>query len=121
VAARAARDEGSATIETALALPSLLMLTLALCGLLTGLAMQIRCVDAARLAARATVRGESETAVRDTITAELPRGKVAITSTAGFVHVEVSSPVVSLPLLRGFVVHAAADEAEEGGASDASS
>ena len=53
-----APDTGSATIETALALPSLLLLTLALGGIITGLAMQIRCVDAARLGARATARGE---------------------------------------------------------------
>jgi Flp pilus assembly protein TadG len=114
-----APDAGSATVETALALPSLLLLTLALCGIISGLAMQIRCVDAARLGARATARGESEAAVRDAIAAELPHGQVTIASAAGFVHVQVSTPVVGLPLLRGFVVHATAEEAEEGGADDA--
>ena len=82
-------DTGSATVETALALPSLLLLTLALAGIITGLAMQIRCVDAARLGARATARGESEAAVRSAIAAELPHGQVAIGSSAGFVHVQV--------------------------------
>lgn len=114
-----APDAGSATVETALALPSLLLLTLALCGIISGLAMQIRCVDAARLGARATARGESEAAVRDAIAAELPHGQVTIASAAGFVHVQVSTPVVGLPLLRGFVVHATAEEAEEGAADDA--
>jgi Flp pilus assembly protein TadG len=112
-------DEGSATVETALTLPSLILLTLALGGILTGLAMQIRCVDAARLGARATVRGESETAVRDAIAQELPHGKVEISSSGGFVHVTVSTPIVGLPLLRSFVVHAGAEEAREESEADA--
>jgi Flp pilus assembly protein TadG len=112
------RDQGSATVETALALPSLLLLTLALCGIISGLAMQIRCVDAARMGARATARGENEAAVREAIAAELPRGQVAISNSGGFVHVQVSTPVVSVPLLRGFMVHAVADEAQEGGTGD---
>jgi hypothetical protein len=112
-------DQGSATIESALALPSLILLTLALCGIITGLAIQIRCVDAARLGARATARGEGEDAVRGAIAQELPHAKVEISSSAGFVHVDVSTPIVGLPLLRSVVVHADAVEAQEESAADA--
>ena len=53
------RDErGAATAELALAIPLLLSLTIGLVWLLTVGAAQVRMVDAAREAARATARGD---------------------------------------------------------------
>ena len=51
-------DAGYATVEAALAIPSLVLFAVALASVLTGVATQIRCVDAARLGARAAARGE---------------------------------------------------------------
>ncbi len=75
---------------------------------------QIRCVDAARLGARATARGEDQSAVRGAIARELPRGRVEIGTSGGVVHVSVAAPIAGLPLLRSFVVHAEAEAADEG-------
>jgi Flp pilus assembly protein TadG len=115
----AAPDRGSATVETALALPSMVLLTLALVGVITGVATQIRCMDAARLAARATARGETDGAVRAAVLHELPQAKLTITNTRGLVHVAVSAPLSGLPLLQAFVVHAEAEAAAENGGDDA--
>jgi hypothetical protein len=109
------QDRGSATVETALALPSLVLLTLALVGVITGVATQIGCVDAARLAARATARGEPDGSVRAAVLRDLPGGKVTITNARGYVHVAVSAPVSGLPLLRAFTVRAEAEAAAEDG------
>lgn len=115
----AAPDRGSATVETALALPSMVLLTLALVGVITGVATQIRCMDAARLAARATARGETDGAVRAAVLHELPQAKLTITNARGLVHVAVAAPLSGLPLLQGFVVHAEAEAATEDGGDDA--
>lgn len=110
---RRPRDAGYATVEAALAIPSLLLLTLALAGVLTGLATQIRCVDAARLAARATARGESPTQVKAAVTRSAPDSSVHIATENGLIHVSVSAPVAAVPLLHAFTVHAEAYEADE--------
>jgi hypothetical protein len=110
----AAPDRGSATVETALALPSMVLLALALIGVVTGVATQIRCVDAARLAARATARGEDPGAVRTAVLHELPQAKLTVSTGHGIVHVDVSAPLSGLPLLGAFTVRAGADAAVEG-------
>ncbi|MFD0639209.1 TadE family type IV pilus minor pilin [Catenulispora yoronensis] len=79
---RPPRDAGYATVETALAIPSLVLLTLALAGVLAGLAAQIRCVDAARLGARAAARGEPPDAVRAAIARASPTAPSASPGTA---------------------------------------
>jgi hypothetical protein len=82
-----------ATAELALALPAVI-LVLALC--LTGLALavdQVRCEDAARVAARAASRGEPETVVRDLAAARAPQlSEVTLTVQAGTVVVLVEAP-----------------------------
>ena len=110
----AAPDRGSATVETALALPSMVLLAMALVGIITGVATQIRCVDAARLAARATARGEADGAVQAAVLHELPQAKLTITTAQGVVHASVTAPLSGLPLLRSFTVSAEADAAVEG-------
>ncbi|MBS2531304.1 hypothetical protein KGQ20_00820 [Catenulispora sp. NF23] len=106
-------DAGYATVEAALAIPSLLLLTLALAGVLAGMATQIRCLDAARLAARATARGESPAEVKAAVTRAAPDSSVHITTENGLIHVSISAPVAAVPLLHAFTVHAEAYEADE--------
>lgn len=110
---RRPRDAGYATVEAALALPSLVLFTVALAGVLTGIATQIRCVDAARLAARAAARGEPQPAVEKAVTRAAPSSSTRITTEDGLIHVTVTAPVAEVPLLRAFTVHADAYEADE--------
>ncbi|GAA1959298.1 TadE family type IV pilus minor pilin [Catenulispora subtropica] len=116
---RPPRDAGYATVEAALAIPSLLLLTLALAGLLAGMAAQIRCLDAARLGARAVARGEPPDAVQTAISQASPGSTTRITTTAGLIHVAVSTPVAPLAILHAFTVHAEAVEADEATTADA--
>jgi len=106
-------DAGYATVEAALAIPSLLLFTVALAGILVGIATQIRCVDAARLAARATARGEPTADVEKAVTRAAPNSSVHITTADGLIRVTVTAPVAEVPLLRAFTVHADAYEADE--------
>jgi Flp pilus assembly protein TadG len=114
-----ARDAGYTTVETALAIPSLILLVLALAGILAGMAAQIRCVDAARLGARAAARGEPPDAVRAAVARASPDSHVDISNAAGLIHVAVSAPVASVSLLHAFTVHAEAVEADEAEPGDA--
>ncbi len=83
------------TAELAIVIPALL-LVLAMC--LTGLSLaadQVRCVDAARAAARAASRGEDSTTVRQIALDLTPPGTtVAITKASGddVVQVRVQAP-----------------------------
>ena len=94
-------EEGTATAELAVALPSLvLVLAVALGAVHLGLD-QVRCVDAARLGARALARGEPEGAVLREVTAAAPPGaRVSVTRGDGEVSVAVDSapPAVLRPL-----------------------
>lgn len=63
---RSTRDRGSVTAEAALALPVLLVVLAAAIGVLVCVASQLRCVDAARAAARVAARGDDAALVRST-------------------------------------------------------
>jgi Flp pilus assembly protein TadG len=107
-------DRGSATLETALVVPVLVLLTVALCGVISAMATQIRCIDAARSGARAAARGESEDAVRAVVRDAAPHGtQMTIARSAGYVQVLVTAPAGGLPLLENFTVHAEAEAADE--------
>ncbi|MGB5952772.1 MAG: TadE family type IV pilus minor pilin [Ornithinimicrobium sp.] len=101
---RERREAGMATAEMAMAIPAIL-LVLAMC--LTGLSLgadQIRCVDAARAAARAASRGESAAEIRRLAQELTPDGskvEVDVDSGQGFVSVSVQAPAPSgiLPAL----------------------
>jgi hypothetical protein len=116
---RPPRDAGYATVEAALAIPSLLLLTLALAGVLAGVAAQIRCLDAARLGARAAARGEPPDAIQSAIARASPGSTARITNEGGLIHVAVSTPVAAVSLLRRFTVEAEAVEADEAATIDA--
>lgn len=79
--------------ELAVTIPSVL-LVLAIC--LAALALgvdQVRCVDAARVAARAASRGEDPAVVRELATARAPEGsRVLVEDGPGGVQVRVLAP-----------------------------
>lgn len=82
--------------ELALTIPSV-VLVLAIC--LTALALgvdQVRCVDAARVAARAASRGEEPALVRELAAARAPEGAtVVVAEEAAGVEVTVRAPARS--------------------------
>ena len=106
-------DAGYATVEAALAIPSLVLLTVALAGVLAGLVTQIRCVDAARLGARAAARGEPRAEVQAAIERAAAGSTVRIVDEDGLIQVSVAAPVTTVPVLRAFTVRAEAAEADE--------
>ena len=86
------RDAGMVTAELAVAIPAV-VLVLAVC--LAGLGAvidQVRCVDAARLGARAAARGDSPARVRALTARAAPQGaQVSIGSAGGAVRVVVTA------------------------------
>ncbi|TDU05627.1 TadE-like protein [Streptomyces sp. 846.5] len=76
-------DGGFVTAETAVALPVLVLLTGVLVwGVLVG-AAQLRCVDAAREAARVAARGDPQGRVLDAARSAGPRGATVSVSEGG--------------------------------------
>lgn len=109
-----------ATVEIAVALPSLVLITaIALWGV-TVASVQLTCTDAARTGARAAARGEALTAVRELVAKALPDGAtVEVRRDAETARVEVSVPVKA-PAPAGLsplTVHARAVAATEPGAA----
>ena len=78
-----ARARGSVTAETAVLLPVLLVVLAAAIGVLACVAAQLRCVDAARGAARAAARGEDASVVRSTGQRLAPPGARVVQSSSG--------------------------------------
>src|SRR5207249_3344277 len=94
VGPRALRDHGMVTAEVALVLP-VLLIVLALClwGIAAGID-QLRCVDAAREAARAAARGDSTSAVHEVAVHSAPPGAViSVSLVSGLAVVEVHAVV----------------------------
>ncbi|MEU9338387.1 TadE family type IV pilus minor pilin [Streptomyces sp. NPDC048290] len=67
-------DGGFVAVETAVALPALVMFAMALVWALLVAAAQIQCVDAARIGARAAARQDPDGAVVELARAAAPRG-----------------------------------------------
>ncbi len=91
--ARERREAGMATAELAMVIPAMLLV---LAMALTGLALaadQVRCVDAARAAARATSRGDDPAEVRQIAEDLTPSGtSVAISTGSDTALVTVTAP-----------------------------
>ena len=99
------RDRGVATAEVAVALPALVVLVAAGMTAVSVLTAQLRCVDAAREAARAAARGEDAAIVRSLAERSGPAGsEVQVTSGGQEVEVTVSAVADSvgelLPAVR---------------------
>ena len=102
--ARRSRDRGSVTAETAVLLPVLLVVLAAAIGVLACVAAQLRCVDAARGAARAAARGDDAPAVRAVGQRLAPPGARVVVSTSGeAVEVLVTAQVQPFGTLLGLL------------------
>ena len=95
-------ERGSAVIETAIAIPALLAVTMALMWLV-GLAMTHARVDeAAFAAARLAARGGTDDAVRAQVEQRLSGASVIISGTPEAVSVTVTKQALAdVPILRG--------------------
>jgi Tfp pilus assembly protein PilX len=105
-------DRGSVTAELAVALPVLVLLLLAGLTSVNAVATQMRCVDAAREAARAQARGEPGVAAGERAA---PTGATVAVSAVGDT-VRATVVAVAHPLggrLPGFTVRAEAVAAVE--------
>ena len=112
-------DRGSVTAETALAVPSIVVVLLLAVWVLLGVTWQLRCLDAAHLATRAAARGDSDQQVRSAAARVAPEGAAVVVSRSdGTVEVRVSARVrpfggvlAGLPGLQVAWRAVAADEA----------
>lgn len=87
-------SRGSVTAETAVLLPVLLVVLAAAIGVLACVAGQLRCVDAARAAARVAARGDDPALVRTTGERLAPAGaRVWLRSAGDTVEVVVTAQV----------------------------
>jgi Flp pilus assembly protein TadG len=118
------RERGAVTAETALALPLLVAVTLAMVWMVAFGVQQMKATDAAREAARALARGESPEDAIALARQVVPDADVEVSESGGRVTVvvraEVSSPVG--PFSLGGSTHGEAvalvEESEEGGGVD---
>jgi Flp pilus assembly protein TadG len=103
-----ARDAGMVTAEIAVAMPVLMVLLAVGLTAVAVIAAQMRCVDAAREAARALARGESISAARSLADAAGPHGATLASNTEGdLVRTSVRATVSSIGgLFPAFTVHA---------------
>lgn len=89
---------GSATAETALALPAVVLVLAALLGTGQVILARLVCVDATRAGARAAARAEPDARVRAVVAGLLPpRTPVEIRRSEGMIRVEVVT-FVQVPL-----------------------
>lgn len=103
----ATADRGSVTVEAALAVCSLVVVVALVLAAVSAVAAQLRCVDAAREAARLTARGEQDRA-EELAHRIAPRGAVVSVTVRGD---EVTARVSATPaagLLPGIKVEAEA-------------
>lgn len=119
---RVTGSRGSATAETAVLLPVLVVVLTAAIWVLACVAAQLKCVDAARAGARAAARGDAPAQVRDVATRLAPpQARVATSDGDGTVEVRVSSEVrpfgAILRLLPAVSVSGRATAAVEPGAA----
>ena len=76
-------DRGSVTAEVAVVLPALMIVVAVAVGAVTVVTAQLRCLDAAREAARAAVRSEPDAAVRELAAQAAPAGGIAVVTSDG--------------------------------------
>ncbi|MFD8967919.1 TadE family type IV pilus minor pilin [Streptomyces sp. NPDC059568] len=87
-------ERGSVTAEAAVAVPALVVFTMALVWALTAASAQIQCVDAARVGARAVARSEPRAAALDAARSAAPRSaRVTLERTGDLWRVRVKAPM----------------------------
>jgi hypothetical protein len=87
-------DAGAVTAETAVLLPAVAAVLLLAVWAVGATVAQLRCVDAARVAARALARGEDPAAALDAARESAPRGaRVRASRSGGLVVVDVVADI----------------------------
>lgn len=111
------RDRGAVTVEAAIALGAFVTVLALALGAIAAAIDQLRCVDAAREAARLVARGEPERA--RTVAAEIAptSANVAITVRGDTIEVDVRAAPVN-GLLPGVQLHGAAYAIAEPGSTE---
>ncbi|WP_267808578.1 MULTISPECIES: TadE family type IV pilus minor pilin [Streptomyces] len=90
---RCGADRGSVTAEAAVAVPALVVFTMALVWALMAASAQIQCVDAARAGARAAARSEPEAAALSAARSAAPPGaKISLGRDGDLWRVRVEAP-----------------------------
>lgn len=103
-------QDGYATAEAAVALPALLVVLSLAVGAVVTVGAQLRCVDAARAAARLLARGETDGAARRAGEALAPGGsELVVSADATLVRVRVTAPA---PWALQWLGHAGQPSAE---------
>jgi hypothetical protein len=96
------------TAEFAVALPAFVVIVVAALGGVGVVTAQLRCADAAGVAARLAARGEGAVAVRSAVMATAPRGATVQVATSATTVTATVRARVSLPgmsrLVQGIVV-----------------
>jgi len=111
-------DRGMATAEIAMALPALVVLVAAAMTAVSVLTAQLRCVDAAREAARAAARGETQAVVTSVARRQAPSGAMVRVAGEQEIRAVVSAEARSAGgLLPAFRVSATAVALREPGLS----
>ncbi|WP_051177775.1 TadE family type IV pilus minor pilin [Nocardia concava] len=100
-----------ATAEAAIALAALVAVVVLGIGALLAVSAQVRCVDAAREAARLAARGDTAEAVTAGSRVAPPGARVELRTEGDLVVADVSAPAILLPL----TLHAAAVAVREPG------
>jgi len=110
-------DAGMVTAEFAVALPAFVLVVLAALSGVAVMTAQLRCADAADIAARMAARGDGATVVRSVALQDVPGSAgVSLTSTATLVtatvHARLTLPGLSR-FIPGVVVRAHVTDARE--------
>ncbi|BBX84947.1 TadE family type IV pilus minor pilin [Mycolicibacterium aubagnense] len=106
-------DRGGVTVEAAFAVAALIAVTILGIGGLAAVSIQVRCIDAAREAARLAARGDDRAAIETARRAGPDGATVEVRRDGGRVVARVRAPS---PLLPGITVGAEAVAAPEPGA-----
>ncbi|MCP2278222.1 hypothetical protein SAMN04244553_5883 [Nocardia amikacinitolerans] len=93
-----ADDRGAVTVEAAIALGSLMVAVMACLGALLAASTQVRCVDAAREAARLAARGDEPNAVTTARQVAPPNATISLRTEGAHVVAVVSARAPLLPL-----------------------
>lgn len=109
-------DPGYATAEAAVAIPALMAVLGLAIGVVVSVGAQLRCVDAARVGARAAARGDADAVVEKAALAVAPAGsRVRVSHHGSQVEVDVSADVLATGLLPAVHVGSLAVAESEAG------
>lgn len=92
-------DDGAVTVEAAIALASIVTVVVLCIGGVLAVSMQVRCVDAAREAARLVARGDRESAIATARRIAPEDASISVEIVDGFAVAVVSAESTLLPLV----------------------